>query len=218
VDDARTGAAVQQRTKVVEGVLRLMAERFPNGEHKNRARCEALLPHARAVLRHASGRHSSIKDYGTLLHNIGWFDWGQGRYMRAQESVQKAYDLRRQVLGNEDVSTIASLGLFGTILKSQGYYKQAEEMYRQALRLEETILGKEHPSTLASMNNLATALSNQGKYEQAEEMHRQALRLSETVLGKEHPDTLTSMDNLAMVLRYRASTSRRKRCLDQHSG
>ena len=194
-------AAAQQRTNMVEEAVRLVAGRFPNSEHENRARCEALLPHARAVLRHASGLYLSIKDCATLLHNVGYFEMQQGRYARAQERVQKAYELRREVLGGNDVSTIGSLDLLGQVLGYQGKYEQAEEMHRQALELCETVLGKEHPDTLTSMNNLAEVLRDQGKYEQAEEMHRQALGLRETVLGKEHPDTLTSMNNLAGVLR-----------------
>jgi tetratricopeptide (TPR) repeat protein len=109
----------------------------------------------------------------------------QGRYVQAERSVHKAYNhLRREVLGKEDVSTTASLGLLGTVLIDQGKYEQAEEIYGQALRLRETVLGKEHLSILTSMNNLATVLSDHGKYE-AEEMHRQTLGPRETVLRKE---------------------------------
>jgi tetratricopeptide (TPR) repeat protein len=193
-------AAAQQRTNMVEEAVRLVAARFPNSEHENRARCEALLPHARAVLRHASGSDSSIKDCATLLHNVGCFEMQQGKFAQAQESVQKAYELRREVLGNNDVSTIGSLDLFGQVLGYRGMYQQAGEILRQSLDLYKTVLGKEHPDTFRSMNNLAEVLWYQGKYEQAREMHGQALRLRETMLGKEHPDTLTSMDNLALVL------------------
>ena len=193
-------AAAEQRTNMVEEAVRLVAGRFPNGEHKNRVKCEVLLPHARAVLRHASGLDSSIKDCATLLHNVGCFEMQQGRYARARESVQKAYELRREVLGNNDVSTIGSLDLFGQVLGYHGMYEQAGDILRQSLDLYKTVVGKEHPDTFRSMNNLAEVLWYQGKYEQAGEMHGQALKLRETVLGKEHPDTLTSMDNLALAL------------------
>ena len=197
-------AAAQQKTNMAEEAVRLVAGKFPNGEYENRATCEALLPHAQAVLRHASGLDSSIKDCATLLHNVGWLDWGQGRYAAAKDNVRAAYDIRREVMGDKDVSTIDSLGLFGAVLSAQGKYHQAEEMHRHELEVSEAVLGKEHPNTLTTMNNLASVLSDQAKYEQAEEMHRQTLRLKETVLGKEHPDTLTSMNNLAVVLSNQA--------------
>jgi hypothetical protein len=64
------------------------------------------------------------------------------------------------------------------------------------------------------MNNLVSVPRNQGKYEQAEEMLRQVLGLREAVLGKEHPGTPMSMNNLATVRGNKASTIRRKSCLN----
>jgi tetratricopeptide (TPR) repeat protein len=193
-------AAADQKTHFTEQVLQLLAAKFPNGEHENRLTCELLLPHARAVLQHALRSKSGMRNTAAIFHNVAWFDWQQGRYRLANEGVRKAYDIRRDVLGNDNISTIGSIGLLGTVLSDLGKYKQAEEIHRQALGLRETVLGKEHPVTLTSMNNLAGVLSRQGKYKEAEEIHRQALGLGETVLGKEHPDTLTSMNNLAQVL------------------
>jgi tetratricopeptide (TPR) repeat protein len=193
-------AAADQKTHFTEQVLQLLAAKFPNGEHENRLTCELLLPHARAVLQHALRSKSGMRNTAAIFHNVAWFDWQQGRYRLANEGVRKAYDIRRDVLGNDNISTIGSIGLLGTVLSDLGKYKQAEEIHRQALGLRETVLGKEHPDTLTSMNNLAGVLSRQGKYKEAEEIHRQALGLGETVLGKEHPDTLTSMNNLAQVL------------------
>jgi tetratricopeptide (TPR) repeat protein len=195
-------AAMDQKTNVEEEALRLVAGKFPSGEHKNRATCEALLPHARAVLQRTSRLDSCIRDYASLLYNVGWFDWQQGRYSAAKDSAKAAYDISLEVLGGKDILTINSLGLYGTVLADQGKHKQAEEIDRQVLRLRETVQGKEHPDTLTSMNNLALALRGQGKYEQAEEIHRQVTRLRETVLGKEHPDTLTSVYCLAYVLHH----------------
>jgi tetratricopeptide (TPR) repeat protein len=193
-------AAADQKTHFTEQVLQLLAAKFPNGEHENRLTCELLLPHARAVLQHALRSKSGMRNTAAIFHNVAWFDWQQGRYRLANEGVRKAYDIRRDVLGNDNISTIGSIGLLGTVLSDLGKYKQAEEIHRQALGLRETVLGKEHPDTLTSMNNLAGVLSRLGKYKEAEEIHRQALGLGETVLGKEHPDTLTSMNNLAGVL------------------
>ena len=36
-------AAAQQKTNMAEESLRLVAARFPNGEHENRARCDYCL-------------------------------------------------------------------------------------------------------------------------------------------------------------------------------
>lgn len=40
--------------------------------------------------------------------------------MRAQQSAQKVYDLRQEVVGNDGISTIVRLGLLRQILVDQG--------------------------------------------------------------------------------------------------
>ena len=195
-------AEAQENGRVAEQAVQLLAESFPNGEHKNKKVCELLLPHARAVLQCNLSSESGLKNKASLLHNVGWFEWRQGRYRWAEESVRAEYEILQGLVKEDDILIGNSLDLLGKVLSDQGKYEQVEEMYRQALGLRETVLGEEHPDTLTSMNNLALVLTHQGKYEQAEEMHRQVLRLRETVLGKEHPDTLTSMNNLALVLSY----------------
>jgi tetratricopeptide (TPR) repeat protein len=193
-------AEVAEDGHVAEQAVQLLAERFPNGEYENKKACESLLPHARAVLQCNLSSESGLKNKASLLHNLGWFEWREGRYAWAEEIVRAEFEILQGVVKENDILMGDSLSLLGTVLNSQGKYEQAEEMHRQALALRETVLGKEHPSTLTSMSNLAGVLNNQGKYEQAEEMYQQVLALRETVLGKEHPSTLTSMNNLALVL------------------
>src|ERR1700722_4146760 len=45
-----------------------------------------------------------------------------------------------------------------------------------------------------------------------------AFHFRKRIAGTEHPSTLTSMNNLAGVLSDQGKTSRRKRCIDKHSG
>ena len=195
-------AEAEEDGRVAEQAVQLLAERFPNGEYKNKKACESLLPHARAVLQYNLSSGSGLKNKASLLHNLGWFEWREGWYTWAEESVRAEFEILQGVVKENDILIGHSLGLLGTVLSSQGKYEQAEEMHRRKLALCETVIGKEHPSTLTSMNNLAVVLSDQGKYEQAEEMHRRELALCETVLGKEHPDTLMGMNNLALALSY----------------
>jgi len=194
-------AEVGEDGHVAEQAVQLLAKRFPNGEYENKKACQSLLPHARAVLQCNLSSKSGLRNKASLLHNLGWFEWREGRYTWAEESIRAEFEILQGVVKENDIVMGDNLDLLGMVLSSQGKYEQAEEMHRQALTLYETVLGKEHLDTLTSMNNLALVLSDQGKYEQAEEMHRQALALYEMVLGKEHPSTLASMNNLAEVLR-----------------
>jgi tetratricopeptide (TPR) repeat protein len=181
--------------------VQLIADRFPVGEHENKAVCESLLPHAQAVLQPDTKSDATATSRARLLHNVGWFEWRQGRYNSAYQNVLAAYEIRQRISGSE-TDAIRSLHILALVLRDQGKYEVAEEMNRRALAGFEKVLGMEHPNTLASVNNLASVLRYQGKYEVAEEMNRRALAGREKMLGVEHPNTLTSVENLASVLRY----------------
>ncbi|KAI9858313.1 MAG: hypothetical protein M1813_007588 [Trichoglossum hirsutum] len=191
-----------QKTKELyqEEAMKLLSERFPNGEHENWNTCESLSPHADVVLQYYYTSRSSQLYRAMLLYNIAWYELRQGRYESAYRSCKEAYDERQRLLDGNDPETLNSLSLLASVLGSQGKYGEAEEMHRRVLQLMEKVLGNEHPSTLESMNNLASVLDSLGKYGEAEEMHRRVLQLKEKVLGNEHPDTLESMNNLASAL------------------
>ncbi len=182
--------------------LQLLAEEFPNGEHKHKETCESMLAHAQAVLCHKYTSENDMRHRAALLYNVGWFDWRQGRYVSAYEAVSESYNIYQERAGDVVNTTLDSLSLLASVLQYQGKYEAAEEMNRRALEGREKVLGVEHPSTLTSVDNLASVLRYQGKYEAAEEMNRRALEGYEKVLGVEHPSTLTSVSNLASVLQY----------------
>jgi tetratricopeptide (TPR) repeat protein len=200
--------------------LQLIAERFPIGEHENKVVCESLLPHAQAVLQHDIKSIAIADVRAGLLYRVGWFEWRQGRYESACQTLQAAYQTRQRIFGDEAEKTLESLNLLASALAGQGKYEAAEEMYRRALTGHEKVLGMEHPDTLTSVDNLASVLRDQGRYEAAEEMYRRALTGSEKVLGVEHPDTLISVGNLASVLqgqgRYEVAEEMYQRALIGH--
>ncbi|KAI9758975.1 MAG: hypothetical protein M1840_003619 [Geoglossum simile] len=99
-----------------EKALALLADRFPKGKHENRETCESFLPHAQAVLQHQFVSQSSVIHRTTLLHNIGWFDWRQGRYDLAYKRSIEAYEINRERLGSEDGQTLESLTFVASVL------------------------------------------------------------------------------------------------------
>src|SRR2546423_15613777 len=89
-------AEAQHEGVMAEQALQLLTERFPNGEYENKETCESLLPHARAVLQYNLSSVSASKNKGKLLHNVGWFEWWEGRYILEEESAQAAYMIREK--------------------------------------------------------------------------------------------------------------------------
>ncbi|KAI9869294.1 MAG: hypothetical protein M1813_000083 [Trichoglossum hirsutum] len=208
----------QNRTEVCqEEALELLSEKFPNGEHNNWKICGTLSPHAQVVLEYRYTSNSGLLHRATLLHNVAWYDWQQGRYEIAYKSCMEAYDIRQSILNENNPEILDSLGLLALVLQYQGKYSAAEEMGRRALGGREKVLGKEHPGTLTSVSDLVSVLQYQGKYKAAEEMNRRALGGREKVLGKEHPSTLMSMSKRASLLqnqgKYEAAEEMNRRVL-----
>ena len=207
-----------RKVRYARQALQLLAAHFPNGEHENKAKCESLLPHTQAVLKHKLASGEDQLHRAQVLYNISWFNWRQGRYTPAFQAISEAYNIYRERLGDIAITTLQSLTLFAWVLQSQGKYEAAEEMSRRALEGREKILGFEHLDTLTSVDILASIRRDQGRYEAAEEMNRRALEGREKILGFEHPDTLTSVDNLASVLRgqgkYEAAEEMNRRALE----
>ncbi len=182
--------------------LQLLAEKFPNGEHKHKETCESMLAHAQAVLWHKCISENDMRHRAALLYNVGRFNWRQGRYDSAYEAVSESYNIYQERAGDIATATLCSLSLLALVLQYQGKYEAAEETNRRALEGYEKVLGVEHPETLTSVGNLASVLQDQGKYEAAEETNRRALKGKEKVLGVEHPDILTSVYNLAYLFHH----------------
>ncbi|MFO1434132.1 MAG: tetratricopeptide repeat protein [Candidatus Competibacteraceae bacterium] len=131
--------------------------------------------------------------------NLAMLYYNQGRYGEAEPLLNKALQLRREVLGPRHPNTLESLNNLALLYRSQGRYGEAEPLHKEALQLSREVLGPHHPNTLTSLNSLALLYHDQGRYGEAEPLYKEALQLRREVLGPHHPNTLTSLNNLAML-------------------
>ncbi|KAI9764195.1 MAG: hypothetical protein M1839_005973, partial [Geoglossum umbratile] len=175
----------------------LMNGSYPVGRHENWMVCQALFPHAQAVIACRPTDVKSLEAWASVLFKAAWYAGEMGNYQTAQEMGLSALEAREATLGVEHPETLSSINSLGVVFGWQGKYIEAEAMHRRALEAKERVLGPEHSSTLTSMANLASTYSNQGRWKEAEELEVQVMETSARVLGKEHPDTLTSMAGLA---------------------
>ncbi len=147
-------------------------------------RTMGLEPRTEAALREAIGNA-----YASL-----------GLFAEAEPQLQKAYELWRQVQGEDGLDTLSSLMHSAWLLRQTGKLDEAEALFRRILATRRRLLGHDHLDTTRTMNDLAAVLEFQGKLEEAEELHRAALANLQRLLGPESLDTITSMGNLASVL------------------
>ena len=186
-----------------EKYIMLMEESYPTGKFENWPVCQALFPHAQAVVEYRPTDPSFLELWASILYKAAWYARGTGRLQKAYQMDSAALETRTTILGAEHPDTLNSINNLGVLLERQGKYNEAEALHRRALEATETILGAKHQDTLISVNNLGSVLERQGKYNEAEALHRRALEARETILGAKHQDTLKGVNSLATVLEQR---------------
>jgi CHAT domain-containing protein/tetratricopeptide (TPR) repeat protein len=121
----------------------------------------------------------------------------QGRYAAAQPSYEKALEIRRRLLTDDDPRTASSYNNLGMNFNAQGKYPDAQPRLEKALEIRRRMLTDDHPETAQSYDNLAYNLHSQGKYALAQPLYEQALASYRRLLTDDHPDTAISYKNVA---------------------
>jgi non-specific serine/threonine protein kinase/serine/threonine-protein kinase len=88
---------------------------------------------------------------GSIRHTVGQTYNDLGLFAEAQRHFERALELRRRFLGENDPDTLASLEGLATTLERQGKFGSAEPLYLRVLETRRRVLGAEHPTTLRTM-------------------------------------------------------------------
>ncbi|RYO85585.1 hypothetical protein DL764_009145 [Monosporascus ibericus] len=184
------------------GALQIMARLFPESKREAWAECEKYITHAVQVGEWADICKREVEVSG-LLTRVSDYLYDRGRWREKEPVDMRAYELRREVLGEKHPDTIRSMADLATTYHQQGRYDKAEPIKIEALELRREVLGEKHPDTIWSMAELATTYNAQGRYDEAEPIKIEALELRREVLGEKHPDTLQAMHDLAITWKSR---------------
>ena len=124
-------------------------------------------------------------------------------YPEAQPHLDRAFELRRELFGRNDLRTVEAVEEQGRLANDRESLKQAVALYQEVTNVRRRILGPEHPDTLRSEAALGTAYDNLGAVTDDEvlrkrgrAMEREVYEIRRRVLGPEHSDTLESMSNV----------------------
>ena len=123
-----------------------------------------------------------------------------GRLGAAETHLERAFELRRQSLDENDPETLEVVEALGVTYLRQGRLGEAEALLERVFELRSRRLGEEHPDTLTAMSQLANVLWGQGRFDEVEPLDRKAVEVRRRVLGEDHPDTLRSLNGLAATL------------------
>jgi eukaryotic-like serine/threonine-protein kinase len=138
----------------------------------------------------------------SLRQTIGQTYKDLGLYPDARRQIERALQIRRELLGERDQETMRSMSILALVCRYAGEYSQAESLGTRVLELQSRVLGGRHRDTMATMSDLMELYRSQGKYPQAESLGTKLLSARRAVLGEGHPDTQESMNNLALLYLY----------------
>lgn len=188
LDRARARAAAEMAiSSAVTDFLQndLLAQASPNNQPDRDLKLSALLDTATAKvgsrfadqpLVEASIRQTLAKTYNSL-----------GRYDVAQTQLERALQIRQQLLGPEDARTLSVMSDMVTNLRSQAKLPEAEAMADKTLAIMRRVFGPEHPETLRVMNHLAVIYAWEGRFPEAQELAARTLEIRTRVLGLNTP-------------------------------
>ena len=88
----------------------------------------------------------------------------QGRYAEAQRLYEKALEIDRRLLTDDDVGTATDYNNLGMNLDSQGKYAEAQPLYEKALEIKPPAAQRRPRKPGKHYNNIGMNLYSQGKY------------------------------------------------------
>ncbi|MDO5107251.1 MAG: tetratricopeptide repeat protein [Coriobacteriaceae bacterium] len=121
-------------------------------------------------------------------------------YRKAAELKERAWVLRRDMLGETHPSTLASMSDYADYLSTLGEHRTAITLGEEVWRLTRDVLGETHRFTLGTLILLAGYHHARGDYEMAVEVGEKCLQRCRAAWGDSDPDTLRAIE---IVARYR---------------
>jgi tetratricopeptide (TPR) repeat protein len=134
----------------------------------------------------------------TLSAELGWHLWLNGDYTGARTYFENALEIRRRVLGEEDVETARSYNNLGALLCDLDDFQNSQAMLEKALALRLRLLGEAHVDTAETLNNLGILHLTQQHNGPASDYLQRALTLYEAILGAEHLTVAEVANNLGV--------------------
>ncbi len=198
-------ARAENEARAVSDFLRndLLAQASPDAQAQSSSKPDPNLKVRTALDRAASkmeGRFPAQPSVeAAIQHTIGSTYLDLGLYPEAEQHLDRALRLRRQVLGENHSDTLVSMDRLAKAYDDQAKYGQGEPLRTRTLEIRRRMLGSLHPDTLKSMNSLASHFIHEGNFARAESLLTEAREGQRRVLSPRHLDTLNTMNNLAVV-------------------
>ena len=135
------------------------------------------------------------------LHQLGEAESACNHPEAAEEALEEALTLRRQLFGPDSAQALATEHSAAQLLLSQGRYLLAIERLTSLLDKRRGAFGEDHLAIVETQNDLALALHYNGQLAQAAEIYTAVLEDQEQFLGTGHGQIAVTLFNLAVLRR-----------------
>ena len=158
----------------------------------------AVLAKGERRVNRMEGAHPSVE--ATLRRVIGTAYFSLGDFDVAQPLLERALELRREHLGDDDPETLQSILDLGTLFLRSSRPDQAEPLLVEFMERAPRVLEPDDEDMRAGRLNYATLLRMLGQPEEAAQQYRVLLEQRTEEYGEAHADTIRIMNNLAGAL------------------
>ena len=136
----------------------------------------------------------------TVLIQLAEAYSGLGRFLRSQELISEALEIRRQAFGPDHPETAATEVTLATALHRSNQYAPARDLYEHALPNLERHFGREAPELIPVLGGLAYSARVYGDSEKAVALQRRAMAISEAHFGPDSLEVSSNAVRLADIL------------------
>jgi tetratricopeptide (TPR) repeat protein len=134
-----------------------------------------------------------------LRHALGQTWRNMGKYAAAEKHFRRAWELRRQHLGEDAPRTLSSQRCLGGTLEESGRAVDAIPILADALKRHRTILGTDDKETLLCVDNLAAAYLRNDRPADALALQVEAVERGERIDAPTSTDMLRRLNRLAVT-------------------
>jgi serine/threonine protein kinase len=149
----------------------------------------------------------------SIRQTVGETYYQLGFYKEALPHLQRALDLRRTILGNDDPDTLLAMKALGLLYYDDSKLPEAEPLLVEAMKGLRKARDSQHRDLLDAMTLVGVLYYSQRRYPEAERLLtqvRDALRVKQ---GSDDPETLQVTNILAMVYLEQKQTELAERTL-----
>ncbi len=135
-----------------------------------------------------------------LDNALGIYHSRRERTEEAYGMYSRAYEAKREVLGEDDLETVRELANVAIATAELGRLDEASRVFDRVAEQLRATLGSQHPDTGRSIGNLGGVLSLRGQHAEAATAYQRALEIFEANFGPEHPSVAGYHDSLGAEL------------------